>query len=137
MDAHQIKTNPDPFEAFGIAQGYRVDNLIFLSGQIGMDTQGQVVGEGDFAAQAEQAFANVKAVLEKAGSSMRKIVKATVYLTDMGDVQKFAEISRRHFGMPFPAETVVEVSALALPGLMVEIDVIALGEGIPRPAIPE
>lgn len=137
MDAHQIKTYPDPYEAYGIAQGYRVDNLIFLSGQVGMDPQGQVVGVGDFAVQTEQAFANIKALLEKAGSSLRKIVKATVYLTDMGDLQKFSEIGRAHFGLPFPAETVVEVSALGLPELMVEIDVIALGEGIPRPAMPE
>lgn len=137
MDAHQIKTYPDPYEAFGIAQGYRVDNLIFLSGQVGMDPQGQVVGEGDFTVQAKQAFDNVKALLEKAGSNTRKIVKATVYLTDMGNVQTFAEISRGYFGVPFPAETVVEVSALALPELMVEIDIIALGQGIPRPALPE
>ena len=90
LDAHRITTDPDPFEAFRIALGYRVGNLVFLSGQAAIDEQGAVVGVDDFDSQAAQTFANIGRVLEAAGSSMEQIVKVTIYLTDMDN---FAKIS--------------------------------------------
>lgn len=129
LDAHRITTDPDPYEAFRIALGYRVGNLVFLSGQAAIDEQGAVVGVDDFDAQAAQTFANIGRVLEAAGSSMQQIVKVTIYLTDMDNFPKILELRERHFTPPYPADTIVEISALGLPELMIEVDVIALLEG--------
>ena len=128
-DAIQIKTDPDPYAAFNIAQAYRVGDLVFLSGQAALDLEGNLVGVGDFDAQAEQAFENLRAVLDAAGSSMDKVVKVTIYLTDMSNFGKIVALRERYFSPPWPADTLVEVSALALPELMIEIEGIALIEG--------
>lgn len=136
MDAHKITHYPDPFEAFGIAQGYRYGNLIVLSGQIAMTDVGEMVGEGDMAAQAEQAFANIQAILNEAGSKLRNIIKMTIYVTDMSKTDELMPVYHKHFGKPPPAMTLVEVSALAMPEAMIEIDATAITEGIPRPSLP-
>ncbi|WP_279244462.1 RidA family protein [Candidatus Litorirhabdus singularis] len=128
-DAIQIQTDPDPYAAFNIAQAYRVGDLVFLSGQAALDLEGNLVGVGDFDAQAEQAFENLRAVLDAAGSSMDKLVKVTIYLTDMSNFGKIVALRERYFSPPWPADTLVEVSALALPELMIEIEGIALIEG--------
>ena len=129
MDAVQIRTDPDPFAPDRIAQGYRVGDLIFLSGQAALDENGALVGVGDFAAQAEQTFANIARLLAAAGSDLSKVVKVTIYLTDMARFPEIVELRGRHFTPPYPADTIVEVRALALPELLIEIDVIALAEG--------
>lgn len=129
MDAYQIKTNPDPFEPYLIAQGYRVGGLIFLSGQASIDENGNVVGAEDFSAQVDQIFRNLDKILSDAGSSLSRIVKVTIYLTDMARFPQILDLRRRYFTRPYPADTIVEVRALALPELMIEIDVIALAEG--------
>ncbi|HEY5681241.1 MAG TPA: RidA family protein [Pseudomonadales bacterium] len=121
-----IKTDPDPFEPFCIAQGYQVGNLIFLSGQAALDLQGNVVGSGDFDLQAEQALRNVQMLLDQAGSGLDKLIKVTIYLTDMTQFPKIVELRRKWFTPPYPADTIVEVRSLALPELMIEIDAIAL-----------
>lgn len=128
-NAYRIKTDPDPYDAFRIALGYRVGNLIFLSGQASIDEQGELVGVGDFDAQVVQTFANIKRALEAAGSSMEKIVKVTIYLTDMSNFPKIVDIRGKYFKQPWPADTIVEVGALGLPELEIEIEVVALVEG--------
>jgi enamine deaminase RidA (YjgF/YER057c/UK114 family) len=135
-DAHQIKTFPDPYEPFGISQGFKIGNMIVLSGQVGMDQQGNIVGKGDIVAQAEQAFQNIAQLLAKEGVSTREIVKMTTYVTDMSQVGKLQELRSRLFGFPPPAETLVQVAALALPDLMIEIDAMAITGGVLRPALP-
>jgi enamine deaminase RidA (YjgF/YER057c/UK114 family) len=82
-DAHRITLDPDPFDQFNIALGYRVGGLVIVSGQASIDEAGNIVGVGDFDAQAEQTFANLRRVLEAGGSGLDKIVKVTIYLTDM------------------------------------------------------
>lgn len=128
-DAIQIKTDPDPYAAFNIAQAYRVGDLVFVSGQAALDLDGNLVGEGDFDAQAEQAFENLRAVLGAAGSSLDKLIKVTIYLTDMSNFGKIVALRQRYFSPPWPADTLVEVSGLALPELMIEIEGVALVEG--------
>ena len=128
-NAHRISTDPDPFEPFRISQGFRVGDMIYLSGQASIDESGAIVGAGDFDAQAEQMFANIRRVLERAGSSMEKIVKVTIYLTDMGNFPKILELRERHFSKPYPADTIVEVAALGLPELEIEIEAMALVDG--------
>jgi 2-iminobutanoate/2-iminopropanoate deaminase len=119
---------PSPYTwdaPFRYSQATRIGDLIFVSGQAAVGPEGTVVGEGDFDAQAAQVFANLEAVLAAAGSSLRKVAKANIYLTDMSYFPKVLELRDRHFVAPYPADTTVEVTALALPGLMIEIDVIA------------
>lgn len=128
-NAVRIKTNPDPMEPFFLSQGFRVDNLIFLSGLAAIDQQGNIIGKGDFDAQVEQTFMNVCQLLEEAGSSLERIFKVTIYLTDMANFPKILELRQHWFKKPYPADTIVEVSSLALPDLMFEIDVTALVEG--------
>ena len=127
--AKRIHMVPDNYEPFNIALGYRVGNLVFISGQAAIDDQGRPLGAGDFDAQAAQAFANLRKVLEAAGSSMKKIVKVNIYLTDMSNFPKIVALRAKHFSKPYPADTIVEVRALALPELMIEIEAMALVEG--------
>ena len=128
-DAIQVKTVPDPYEAFNIAQAYRAGDFVFVSGQAALDLEGNIVGEGDFEAQAVQAFENLRAVLTTAGSGMDKLIKVTIYVTDMANFASIVAIRERYFSPPWPADTLVEVSALALPELMIEIEGIALADG--------
>lgn len=129
MDAVQIRTPGDPFEPYRISQGFKVGDLIFLSGQAAIDDAGRIVGEGDFVRQAEQTLENVRALLELAGSDLYRIVKVTIYLTDMAHFPAVVALREKYFTRPYPADTIVEVRSLALPELMIEIDVIALAAG--------
>ena len=124
-DVQQIRLDPDPFEAYALSQGFRVGDLVFVSGQAALDEQGRIVGPGDFDAQAEQTFRNLARVLEAGGSSLERIVKVTIFLTDMANFPKIVELRRRWFVPPYPADTIVEVASLALPELEIEIEAIA------------
>ncbi len=127
--ARQIALDPDPLEAYRISAGFVVGDLILLSGQGSIDEQAQVVHPGDFAAQFERTLTNIDGVLRLAGSRLERVVKATIYLTDMAHFPQVVEL-RERFGRPYPADTIVEVASLAHPDLLVEIDVIALaGDG--------
>ena len=128
-DAIQVKTVPDPYEAFNIAQAYRAGDFIFVSGQAALDLEGNIVGEGDFGAQAVQAFENLRAVLLAAGSGLDKLIKVNIYVTDMANFETVVAMRERYFSPPWPADTLVEVSALALPELMIEIEGVALADG--------
>jgi reactive intermediate/imine deaminase len=122
----QIKTDPDPYEPFRLAQGYRIGDVLLVSGQAAIDEHGQVIGAGDFDAQAEQVFRNLQRVLEAGGSSLENVVKVTIYLTDMSNFPKIVELRGKWFTPPYPADTIVQVGALALPELEIEIEAIAL-----------
>ena len=125
-DVQQIRLDPDPFEPYALSQGFRVGDLVIVSGQAALDAQGNVVGARDFDAQAEQVFRNLARVLEAGGSSLDRVVKVTIFLTDMANFGKIVELRRRWFTAPYPADTIVEVSALALPELEIEIEAIAV-----------
>ena len=99
--------------------------FIFLSGQVGQDSRTGRLVEGGLAAQVEQIFANLKAVLEAAGKSFADVVRAGVYLTDPADYATLNEIYARQFDKPYPARTVIMVAALPL-GARVEVDLVAL-----------
>jgi len=116
-------------EPFNIAQGYMVGDLIFTSGQASIDPQGNIVGVGDFDAQAEQSFMNLSAVLKQGGSSLAQVIKVTIYLTDMTNFSKIVALRERFFSAPYPADTLVEVTSLALPELEIEIEAIAITQG--------
>ena len=126
MKIERITTDPDPYERFRLALGYRVGELLFVSGQASVDQNAQLVGEGDFDAQAEQTFRNLQRVLEAGGSSLANVVKVTIFLTDMSNFEKIVELRGKWFAPPYPADTIVEVSSLAFPELMIEIEAIAV-----------
>ena len=130
-NAVRIKTDPDPYEAFRLAQAYRIGDLIFVSGQAAIDLDGNDRRcVGDFDAQAEQTFKNLSAVLEAGGSSLAKIVKVNIYLKDMGNFGKIVALREKSiFTPPYPADTIVEITGLALPELEIEIEAIAMVEG--------
>jgi 2-iminobutanoate/2-iminopropanoate deaminase len=126
IKAEVITLDPDPLAPYAIAPGWRVGDLLFLSGQAAIDETGAIVGAGDFAAQLAQTMANIDRVLAAGGSDRSRIAKVTIYLTDMANFPAIVEARRRYFTAPYPADTIVEVRALALPELMVEIDVVAV-----------
>jgi reactive intermediate/imine deaminase len=125
-DVEQIRLDPDPYEPFKLSQAFRVGDLVIVSGQAAIDQDGHIVGVGDFDAQAEQVFRNLARVLAAAGSGLDRVVKVTIYLTDMGNFPKIVELRGKWFTAPYPADTIVEVSSLALPGLEIEIEAIAV-----------
>jgi reactive intermediate/imine deaminase len=127
--AIRIKTDPDFYEPFKIAQAYRVGDLIFVSGQAAVDDSGAVVGVGDFDRQAKQCFENLQRVLNAGGSDLSKIIKVTIYLKDMGNFPKIVALREKYFTPPYPADTIVEITSLALPEFEIEIEAIALAEG--------
>jgi 2-iminobutanoate/2-iminopropanoate deaminase len=117
----------DRFEEIAISQGFRVGDLLFVSGQAATADDHSVVGVGDFVAQGEQAFANLSRVLEAGGSALENVVKVTIFVTDMAaNYADVVALRRRYFQAPYPADTIVEVTAMARPDLMIEIEAIAV-----------
>ncbi len=93
-----------------------------------MDADGNVVGEGDIKLQTETVLEHVKTVVEGAGGGMEDIVKVTVFILDMGLYDEIHEVRRRYFSEPYPASSMVEVSALIDPRLLIEIEAVAVVE---------
>ena len=104
----------------------RAGDLLFLSGFIAVDAEGRLVGGDDVVAQTRQVFTNLAAVLDAAGATFADVVKVTVYLTDIADRARINPVRQEIFGDTRPASTLVEVSALVVPGAKVEIDAVAL-----------
>ncbi len=125
-EIRQIATSPDPYAPYRISQAIQVGDLVFVSGQAAIDETGELVGIGDFDAQAEQAFRNLERVLAAAGSGLDRVVKVTIFLTDMSNFPKVVDLRGRWFREPYPADTIVEVRSLALPELEIEIEAIAV-----------
>ncbi len=101
---------------------------IYVSGQVSLDAEGEVVGQENIGLQTETVLEHVKTVVEEAGGGMEDIVKVTVFITDMGFYDEIHEIRRRYFEEPYPASSMVEVSALIDPRLMIEIEAVAVIE---------
>lgn len=100
---------------------------VFIAGQVAIDGEGRIVGEGDAAAQVEQVFDNLRRVLAACGGTLRDVVKMNVYVTDPSHRPAIAEARLRHFSPgEYPASTYVVVSALAVPQLLVEIEAVAI-----------
>lgn len=99
---------------------------VYVSGQVSMDAEGNVVGEGDVVAQTEKVLDNIAVVLEAAGGGLEDVVKVTVFITDMEMYDGIHEVRRRYFSEPYPASSMVEVSSLIDPRLLVEIEAVAV-----------
>ncbi len=121
---------PDPPRggAFSAGMEAPAGRTIYVSGMVSMDADGNVVGEGDVKLQTETVLENVNAALEAAGGTLRDVVKITVFIRDMKDYDAIHEVRRRYFGEPYPASSMVEVSSLIHPNLLIEIEAVAVIE---------
>jgi 2-iminobutanoate/2-iminopropanoate deaminase len=116
---------PAPFQGAPYSQAIRAGGLVFVSGQLALrPDHAEIVGDS-ITEQTEQVFANLRAILEAAGTGLDRLVKTTVYLTDLGDFTGMNEVYARHVGDAPPARATIEVSALPS-GVKVEIEAIAL-----------
>ncbi len=114
---------PAPFQGAPYNQAVRVGELVFVAGQLGLRPgESQMIGPG-IAEQTEQALANVGAILAEAGSGLDKLVKTTVFLTNLDDFAGMNEVYARHAGQQPPARSTVEIGRLPS-GALVEIEAI-------------
>ena len=119
-----IATDAAPKAIGPYSQAIVNDNLVFTAGQVALDPKsGDLVGRST-AEQTEQVFANLKAVLAAAGTSLQNVVKTTVYLSDMADFAQMNEVYAKHFGTHKPARSTVQAAGLPK-GARVEIDAVA------------
>jgi enamine deaminase RidA (YjgF/YER057c/UK114 family) len=113
----------------GFTQAWRVEapsTVLFISGQVPLDDDGELVAPGDFDGQVRRTFENLGRVLDEAGGTFADIVKLTVYLTDIGRLPDYGRIKTDFIRGQQPASTAVGVTALALPGLMIEVEATAV-----------
>ena len=110
----------------GYSHVARVGRTLYIAGQVPLDKNGALVGEGDGEAQVRQVYANLKAILEELGSSLDSVVKFTTYLTRREDLDMFRKLRNEVLKAPFPPNTLVFVQGLARPEYLVEIEAIAV-----------
>jgi reactive intermediate/imine deaminase len=99
---------------------------IYIAGQVALDKSGNVVGKGDFAAQATQVFENLKSALAAGGATFDNLVKLTTFVTDLSQMQTLRSIRAKYYGKNPPASTLVQITKLAHDDLMIEIEAIAV-----------
>ena len=121
-----VQTKKAPAAIGPYAQAVKVGDMIYTSGQIPMTPEGELI-EGDIKVQTRQIFENLQAVLEEAGSSLSKIVKTTIYLTDMDDFLAVNTVYGEYFSGSYPARSTVAVKTLPK-NVDIEIDVVAVSE---------
>jgi enamine deaminase RidA (YjgF/YER057c/UK114 family) len=105
---HRVTTQPDPYEPFLLSQGIRFGELLFISGQAGAGDDGRIV---------------------PGGSSLKNVIKVTIFVTDMGHFDDVVALRREFFGAPYPADTIAQIQALYDPAAMIEIEAIAAVHG--------
>ncbi|THV40669.1 RidA family protein [Glycomyces buryatensis] len=120
-----IRTEPDWYEPYAISQAIRAGNTVYVSGQAGIDEHGRTVSD-DFETQMRQSVANIERVLAEAGATLRDIVKVTIMVTDMANLESVVKIRKEVFDKPYPADNLLQVAALASPEWKVEIDAVAV-----------
>ena len=100
--------------------------LCYLSGLLPLDVDGRLVGGDDVSRQAAQVMTNMGLALKQVGSTFLDLLKINVYLTSVGDRAAFDAVRRAFFGATKPASTLVQISALAVPGAKIEIEAVAI-----------
>ena len=104
-------------------------DTVYVSGTVAWGPDGVLVGPGDIYVQAKQAIANIDAALREAGASLRDVVRTRIYLTDISRWEEAALAHREAFDEARPASSLLEVSRLASPDMLVEIEAVAVVEG--------
>ena len=122
----RTESAPAPFQGAPYSQAIKAAGLVFVAGQVGLQPDhGEIAGE-TIQEQTEQVMANLRAILEAAGSGLDRLVKTSVFLQNLDDFQGMNEVYARHVGEQPPARSTFEVAKLP-PGVLVEIEAIALG----------
>jgi enamine deaminase RidA (YjgF/YER057c/UK114 family) len=119
----------DVFDPPAYSQAVKVtgaQTILFLSGQVAYDAQGNAAHRGDFTAQARAVFQAIKAQVEAGGGTLANVVKLNTYLTDMRRRPEFGPVREEFFGKKAPASTLVAVAALAHPDWLIEVEAIAV-----------
>ena len=116
---------PAPFQGAPYSQAIKANGFVFVSGQLSLRPGDKELSAGDIGSQTEQVFANLRAILEAAGTSLDNLVKTTVFLQNLDDFAGMNEIYSKHVGDRPPARSTVEVAKLPS-GALVEIEAIAL-----------
>jgi|SRR5581483_6117444 len=126
MEKDVVRTDaaPAPFQGAPYSQAIRVGDLVFVSGQLALRPGETAIAGGSIGEQTEQVMANLRAILEAAGSGLDRLVKTTVFLQNLDDFQGMNEVYARHVGDRPPARSTVEVGRLPS-GALVEIEAIA------------
>ncbi len=117
--------NPDN-KPSGFSPATRAGNMVFVSGQVSVDADGNLVGEGDALAQSVQCLENVEQGLRAAGATRADVTKITTFLVDADDYPAYAKARLDFFGNPGPASSTVFISGLVNPKCLVEIEAIAV-----------
>jgi 2-iminobutanoate/2-iminopropanoate deaminase len=121
----RTETAPAPFQGAPYSQAIRAGDFVFVSGQLALKPGDAHITAGSVEEQTEQVMANLRAILEAAGSGVDRIVKTTVYLQNLDDFQGMNSVYAKHVGDSPPARATIEVARLPS-GALVEIDAIAL-----------
>jgi 2-iminobutanoate/2-iminopropanoate deaminase len=124
-DVVRTEAAPAPFQGAPYSQAIRANGFVFISGQLALRPGEKDLMGGEIGAQTEQVFANLRAILEEAGSSLDQLVKTTVFLQNLDDFAGMNEVYTKHVGSTPPARSTVEVAKLPS-GALVEIEAIAL-----------
>ena len=124
-DAVRTEAAPAPFQGAPYSQAIRAGGLVFVSGQVGLRPGSPELVGDEITAQTEQVFANLRAILEAAGSGLDRIVKTTIFVADLGDFAAVNAVYGSFFTADPPARSTVEVAGLPA-GALVEIEAIAL-----------
>jgi 2-iminobutanoate/2-iminopropanoate deaminase len=124
-DVVRTEAAPAPFQGAPYSQAIKANGVVFISGQLALRPGEKDLMGGEIGAQTEQVFANLRAILEEAGSSLDQLVKTTVFLQNLDDFAGMNEVYAKHVGSTPPARSTVEVAKLPS-GALVEIEAIAL-----------
>lgn len=120
------RIEPDPAKQWDAAsKAVLVDDTLYLSGQVGLDADGKLVGL-DIVSQTDQAVRNIESICVAAGGSLRDVVRITIFITDAALSPGYFEVIHRHFGDQPPAQTGIVVKGLLIPELLVELEAIAV-----------
>jgi 2-iminobutanoate/2-iminopropanoate deaminase len=126
-DAVRTEAAPAPFQGAPYSQAIKANGFVFVSGQLSLRPGDKELSAGEIGPQTEQVFANLRAILEAAGSSLEQLVKTTVFLQNLDDFVAMNEVYLKHVGDTPPARSTVEVAKLPS-GALVEIEAIALAQ---------
>lgn len=111
--------------SYSPAVAVKTASLLFISGQVAFDDEGNVVGPGDIVVQARKIFENIRILLNRAGVDFEDVIKTNYYVTDVSQFSKVVALRTEYFSGVFPASTMVEVKGLVHEDLMLEIEAVA------------
>jgi reactive intermediate/imine deaminase len=126
VERRRVSSNSPYEDVIGFSRAFRVGNTVYVSGTVAWGDDGKLVGEGDVYTQAQQTLRNIERALAEAGATMRDVVRTRIYLTDMRRWEEAARAHAEMFADVKPATSMLEVSSLAEPAMLVEIEAIAV-----------